>query len=93
MCGTYSDRSQRLQSKIKNRNSFQHDFEKFLRWLIGIVFGLASCSDDAENLPKFERIILKDIRNFRNEYLITEEFLTRDYTTKREEEFLRGRIR
>ncbi|MFX1456277.1 MAG: hypothetical protein ACFFDB_12960 [Promethearchaeota archaeon] len=60
----FENQLKRLQAKIDRIKRFRNDYKIFLRWLIHTVFQLMTYFDKLENLPKFERTILKDLRSF-----------------------------
>lgn len=59
----FENHLRRFQSKIERSTHFRNDFKIFLRWLITMVYELVSYNDEPENLPKFEKTILKDLRS------------------------------
>jgi len=69
----FENHLKRLQGKIRLSSYFRQDFAIFLRWLVKKVHMIAFYSSDAEELPKFDRTILKDLKSFNSEKQLTSE--------------------
>ena len=54
----------KLHTKLKLNKNFHNDFVLYLRWLINEVYIIISEFWDITNLPKFERIIRDDLKEF-----------------------------
>ena len=60
-----------LQKKIDSDQDYKMHFKFFLTWLIKIVFKLVSDMWDMKNLPKFHATILKDLKEYNFNFLIS----------------------
>jgi hypothetical protein len=67
----FENHLKRLQAKIQVSSYFRQDFKNFIQWLIEKVLKIASYSNNIEDLPKIDRILLKDIRKFNLDIKIT----------------------
>jgi len=54
----------KLQVKLKKNLNYYEEFITYIQWLIKIIAKIVSELWDKTNLPKFEQIILEDLKNY-----------------------------